>query len=106
MENQYNLRNYRLENKKLAVGLPGEQKAKFYKLSFEEREAIDNKKLEKFVKENYANQAELHDAIKMTYRDAEQKMKKIKHEEPKATVKQDSVKQIILKTAYDQNAQS
>jgi len=51
MENQYDLSNYRLENKKLPIGLPGEKKARFYQLSFEEREKIDNKKLDKYVEE-------------------------------------------------------
>jgi len=53
MENHYNLKNYRLDNKKLPVGLPGELKAKFYEKQFEEREKIDNKNLQKYVEDIY-----------------------------------------------------
>lgn len=106
MENHYNLKNYRLENKKLPVGLPGEKKAKFYEKSFVEREAIDNKKLDKFVKDNYGKDGELHDALKKTYKDAERLLKANKQGESKVTVKRDSVKEILLKTAYEQNAES
>ena len=42
MENCYNLKNYRLENKKFPVGLPGEKKAMFYEKTFDEREKRDN----------------------------------------------------------------
>lgn len=35
MENHYSIKNYRLDNPKLPVGLPGEQKALFYELPFE-----------------------------------------------------------------------
>ena len=52
-ENHYNLKNYRLDNKKLPVGLPGEQKAIFYSKTFEEREQIDNKNLQKYIEEIY-----------------------------------------------------
>ena len=45
MENCYNLKNYRLDNKKFPVGLPGEKKSIFYEKSFEEREKQDNKKV-------------------------------------------------------------
>ena len=41
MENHYNLKNYRMGNKKLGVPLPGEKKALFYEKPFEEREKID-----------------------------------------------------------------
>lgn len=70
MENHYNLKNYRLENKKLGVAMPGEKKAKFYEKSFEERETIDNMKLEQYVKDNYGNDSDLHKAIKKTYQEA------------------------------------
>ena len=42
MENCYNLKNYRLENKKFPVGLPGEKKAIFFEKPFEDREKRDN----------------------------------------------------------------
>ena len=48
-ENHYNIKNYRLGNKKLNVPMPGEKKAIFYEKKFDERETIDNKKLEKYV---------------------------------------------------------
>ena len=67
MENHYDLRNYRLNNKKLAVGLPGEQKAKFYEKSFEEREKIDQKKLDKYVEKIYGFEGNLQLALKETY---------------------------------------
>lgn len=49
MENHYNLKNYRLDNKKLPCGLPGEQKALFYEKTFEERDKIDQKNLKMYV---------------------------------------------------------
>ena len=63
MENHYNLKNYRLDNKKLPIGLPGEQKAIFYDKSFEEREKIDNKNLQKYVDEIYRKEGNLQNAI-------------------------------------------
>ena len=68
MENQYDLRNYRLDNRKLPVGLPGEKKAKFYEKPYEEREKIEQKKLDKYVDEIYGNEANLQKAIKETYK--------------------------------------
>lgn len=59
MENHYDLRNYRLCNKKLPIGLPGEAKSKFYEKSFEEREKIDQKKLNKYVEKIYAIEGSL-----------------------------------------------
>ena len=41
--NQYNMRNYRADNKKLKVELPGEKMAQFFELSPEKREALDKK---------------------------------------------------------------
>ena len=70
MENHYNLRNYRLDNKKLKIGLPGEEKAIFYEKNFEEREKIDNKKLEKYVEEIYNGENRLKQALKKTYNTA------------------------------------
>ena len=36
--NQYNMRNYRADNKKLKVEMPGEKMAQFFELSPEKRE--------------------------------------------------------------------
>ena len=73
MENHYNLRNYRLDNKKLKVGLPGEQQAIFYGKTYEEREKIDNKKLEKYVEEIYNGENNLKKVLKKTYNTANKK---------------------------------
>lgn len=59
MENHYDLKNYRLNNKKLKYGLPGEQKAKFYEKSYEDREKIDQKKLDKYVEKIYGLEGNL-----------------------------------------------
>lgn len=72
MENQYDLKNYRLDNKKLPVGLPGEKKAKFYEKSFEEREKIDQKKLDKYVEKIYGNEGNLQVALRETYNQTKQ----------------------------------
>ena len=70
MENQYNLQNYRLDNKKLPVGLPGEKKAQFYSKNFEDREKEDNRNLAKYVEEMYGGKEQLKNAIKQSYQDA------------------------------------
>lgn len=59
MENHYNLKNYRLDNKKLPCGLPGEQKALFYEKTFEERDKIDQKNLKKYVELVYGGEDNL-----------------------------------------------
>lgn len=64
MENQYNLKNYRIDNKKLPVALPGEKKAIFYSKTFEEREKIDVKKVDKYVEDVYGGEKDLKAALK------------------------------------------
>ena len=41
--NVYNMRNYRADNKKLTVEMPGEKMAKFFELPPEKREKLDKK---------------------------------------------------------------
>ena len=59
-----------MDNKKLPVGIAGEKKAIFYNKTFEEREAIDNKNLEKYVADIYRGEGDLNHAIKKTYEQA------------------------------------
>ena len=103
MENHYNLKNYRLDNKKLPVGLPGEQKALFYEKSFEEREAIDNKNLKKYIEDIYRQEGSLQTAIKQSYNEAS-KLSKNTLMSPSTLNKGtnfEQVKSLVLQTAQD-----
>lgn len=107
-ENHYNLRNYRLDNKKLPVGLPGEQRAMFYEKSFEEREKIDNQNLQKYVEDIYREEGSLQNAIQQSYNQAS-KLSKGAITSPSAARQAsnfETVKSLLVQTAQDQIALS
>ena len=108
MENHYNLRNYRLDNKKLRVGLPGEQKAIFYEKSFAEREKEDNKKLAKYVEEIYNGENNLKQALKNQYKTADKNSKREFSPTDTGMKKEnfEKVKSIVIATAHEHIAQS
>jgi len=81
--------------------MPGEKKAIFYEKTFVEREAIDNKNLEKYVDEIYRGEADLQTAIKKTYHEASKLSKRSDSVVNNATF--GKVKSLLVQTAQDQN---
>ena len=65
--NVYNMRNYRADNKKLTVELPGEKMAGLFELPPEKREEADKKQLKKYMDQIHKDKVKLQEALKMSY---------------------------------------
>ena len=78
---QYNLYNYRQDNKKLMVELPGEKMRLFFEQSPEKQEQIDGRNLEKFLDEIHKDKQQLKKALKMTYDKAAARQQRLEQQQ-------------------------